>query len=364
MAEFTAQWPAGTLTNLHSSNPEPLSWQELNTITGCDLAQVIAQSNLGYESVQGNEHLRQLISQQYHQNITSNDVVLTSGAQEGIFLVMQALLEANDHVIAFTPCFEPLVKVAENVGASVSTCELLADNNWQIDWASLKCQFNAKTKLLIINFPHNPTGSHITANDLQQLQDLCHEHGCWLFSDEVFRGLEHDTNVRIPAAADDCEQAISMGVMSKALALPGIRLGWLCCQNQQLLQKIITIKSHLSICQSSLDAQLCQKVIPHSERIWQRNLDTILNNKKQLKKLVDSNDEFAWTEPAASATAFIRLNKYQGRDFAQSLAENKKLLVLPDDVFLTEHSGFRISLGLTQTNNHYQQIFNHKPNIS
>ncbi|MCB1582864.1 MAG: pyridoxal phosphate-dependent aminotransferase [Marinicella sp.] len=361
MAEFTSQWPAGSLTNIHSSNPEPLSWEQLQDITNSDVGQILTQSPLGYEPVKGNEKLRHLISHHYHHHIKTDDVVLTSGAQEGIFLVMQALLSSDDHVIAFTPCFEPLVKVAKNTGALVSTCELMAHNNWQIDWQQLKGKFTTKTKLLIINFPHNPTGTHISAGELKKLQELCREYDCWLFSDEVFRGLEHESENRIPPAADDYEKAISMGVMSKALALPGIRLGWLCCKDPALLQEIITIKSHLSICQSSLDGQLCQLIIPHSEAIWQRNTSIILENKTKLREIIRNNDDFTWTEPVASATAFVQLNNNQARFFAQTLAHFHKWLVLPSEVFLTEYQGFRISLGVQQSKTVYQQIFNHRP---
>jgi aspartate/methionine/tyrosine aminotransferase len=344
MAQFSGQWPVGSLQNMHSSNPQPMVWQELSDLTQTDLLAELAQADLAYETTQGNEKLRGLLSQHYHQQISADEIVLTSGAQEGIFLLMNALLKPGDHMVTFTPCFEPLVKVAQDLRAEVSTLPLLAKQAWNIDWEKLEAVVSNKTQLLVINFPHNPTGSHISIAELQRLVKLCADHDCWLFSDEVFRGLEHRLEDYLPSAADLYDKAISMGVMSKALALPGIRLGWLSLQNKSLLKQIMTIKSQLSICQSSLDAKLCQVIIPHSKVLWQRSLQIITDNKNQIEKRLFKHPRFSWQAPKATATAFIHLHE-DAMKFASELADKKSILVMPNDIFLTENSGFRLTLG-------------------
>ena len=345
MAQFSGQWPAGSLQNMHSSNPQVLSWNELSELIDMDVKAIIGSSQLGYESTQGSTSVREAITQQYHQQINTDQVLLTSGAQEGIFMAMHALLEADDHVLAFTPCFEPLVKVAVDIGAAVTTLPLDAANGWAINWQQLENSIQKNTKAVVINFPHNPTGSHITEQELNQLVDICDHHGCWLFSDEVFRGLEHDNNHRLPAASDLYHRAISMGVMSKALALPGIRLGWLTCQNQSFIQQAMVVKSHLSICQSSLDAALCEHIIPHSEAIWQRNQSIITHNKQTVNDLLTDSAHCFWHQPAASATAFIQLKNRTGIEFAKYLATEHQIMVMPNEAFLTPVEGFRLTLG-------------------
>jgi len=349
MAQFNAKWQAGSLQNWHSSNPQPFDWHELEALTKTDLARYLKKTPLTYEPMQGDETLRSLLIQHYHSTQTvqtAQNVMLTSGAQEAIFLVMNALLSNGDHAITFSPCFEPLVTVAQNTGADVTTLPLQAEKAWSIDWPQLEASFRNNTRVLIINFPHNPTGSHIKKSELLRLLDLCDKHNCWLFSDEVFRGLEHDSQFRLPVASDLYDKAIAMGVMSKALALPGIRLGWLSTQNVNVLQKMITIKSHLSICQSSLDTQVCQAIIPHSELIWQRNLAIITKNKKHIEDGIVNHPSFHWQAPKASATGFIQLKHQSALTFTIKVADKKKILLMPNEMFLCDHQGFRISLGI------------------
>lgn len=357
MAQFSAQWPPGSLENMHSSNPAPLNWLELSHLLGMDLNGLMQKTPFNYEPTQGNAVLREQISTAYFTEINTDDVVLTSGAQEAIFLVMQALLSPGDQVITFTPSFEPLVKVAEEIGANVAALPLDESKGWAIDWEQLKSTFSNNTQLLVINFPHNPTGKTISSDELKRLVSWCQKHDCWLFSDEVFRGLEHANADKTPAAADLYDKAISMGVMSKALALPGIRLGWLVSRNIKLIEQLMAIKSHLSICQSSLDAQLCQAIIPSSEKLWQRNLKIILSNKALINQLLSNHDTMTWHEPTGSATAFIQLKNQSGESYAQDLAQHKGLLVLPDSVFLTQQRGFRLTLGRIDSDSLFEQIF-------
>ena len=349
IGQLNQQSPTGTLQNWHSSNPQPMDWDALAQLTGVDFGHSLMQAPLGYEAVAGRPGLRRMLCEQYYPNLDAAHLVTTSGAQEGIFLVMQALLQPGDQVITFTPCFEPLVTVAAETGAEVTTLPLTESNEagWSIDWQQLDQTMGPDTKMLVINFPHNPTGCHISQAEMDKLVTCCEQHGCWLLSDEVFRGLEPQPEQRLAPAATLYDRAISLGVMSKALGLPGIRLGWLATQNQALIQRLSEIKSHLSICQSSLDAELSQVIIPHSEAIWQHHVNRINSNKAALNKIIQDHDDFSWHQPTAAATGFIQLNTEKGQDYAFQLAKAHQVMVLPNEAFLTDRQGFRITLGGT-----------------
>ena len=341
--------PTGNLQNWHSSNPQPMGWEALSQLTGVDFGHTLMRAPMGYEALAGRPSLRRVLCEQHYPNLDAENLVTTSGAQEGIFLVMQALLQPGDQVIAFTPCFEPLVTVAAEAGAEVITLPLTASSEagWTIDWQQLARTVSPDTKMLVINFPHNPTGCHISQTELDKLVAWCDGQGCWLFSDEVFRGLEHQPEQRIAPAATLYDRAISMGVMSKALGLPGIRLGWIATQNQALINRVTTIKSHLSICQSSLDAEMSQAIIPHSEAIWQHHVNRINNNKDAMHEIIQDDALFSWHKPVAAATGFVQLNGVKGEDFADQMATTHQIMVLPNVAFLTELQGFRITLGGT-----------------
>lgn len=362
MAQISAQWPAGDLVNLHSSNPEPFTWHELSTLIGIDLTTQTESTTLGYESTQGNIKLRSLIAELYHSHVLCEQIILTSGAQEGIFMVMQALLQPGDEVIGFTPCFEPLAQVAKQAKAKVTLLPLDATNQWQINWQQLEDTLSAKTKLLVINFPHNPTGAHITADELSRLIKMCQKYDCWLLSDEVFRGLEHNPKDHLNSAADLYDKGIALGVVSKSLALPGIRLGWITTQCNDLIQQIMNIKSYLSICQSSLDVEMCLNILPHSKKIWQRNCDIIKKNKYFLELHLENHPSFTWHKPNAAATAFIQFTSPSDKNTAQIWAEKYRIATLPHQAFLTRHNGFRLTLGARGIEKHYHQILRHDIN--
>ena len=147
-----------------------------------------------------------------------------------------------------------------------------------------------------------------------------------------------------------------MGVMSKSLALPGIRLGWLASQDAELLKGIMIVKSHLSICQSSVDTQLCESIIPYSKLIWQRNINIINHNKKWLEQQLTNHSELYWRTPKAAATGFIQLKSKQATTLTAQWAEEHHILVMPDTAFLTAHAGFRLTLGKHNADSLYQLI--------
>lgn len=109
---------------------------------------------------------------------------------------------------------------------------------------------------VIVNFPHNPTGAHLDPAQWQEVVAHCDSHDAYLFSDEMYRGLEHGTSVKLPAAVDGYKSGISLCGMSKALSMPGLRIGWVAMQDTQLLQQILQLKDYTTIC-SSAPSEVC-----------------------------------------------------------------------------------------------------------
>lgn len=357
MGVFSREHVSSGTINLHSSNPEPFDWYELQSLIDTDLGQLLTQSDFHYESTQGTENVRSLLVEHQYKGLSNEDVVLTSGAQEGIFIVINSLLQTGDEVITFTPCFEPLVTVANAAGAHVHKIPLNPEHGWSIPWRLLEKKISSQTKMIIINFPHNPTGASITQQELKKLVALCEHNDCWLFADEVFRGLEHQ-NKTLPAVATLYDKGISMGVMSKSLALPGIRVGWLVNKKAQLRSDWLNIKSYLSICQSGLDAKLTESVLPHTQKILQRNLQIIGYNKKIMLGCLADHPDFTFSQPKASATAFVQLkNETNAEDFCIITLSNHNIYLMPNTAFLTDDAGFRITLGKRSAATYYQTLF-------
>lgn len=355
MAAFLRSLPAG-LISLHSSHPAPLTAAQLTELIDFKPAQLPHILSQDYAPMAGSEELRQAIADAHYTSTQADHILTTCGAQEALFVTMQALMNKGDQVVCLTPVFEPLTLQAKMAGAQVSTVSLLPDQQWAIDWPALKKVVNKKTRLLIINFPHNPTGKHITEQELNRLLELCRQHDCWLLSDEVFRGLEHQSGRRLPAAVDLYDKAISIAVMSKAYGMPAIRLGWIACRHPHLRQRMLTVKRHISICGSRLDENVAIQILPHSETIFNHHRGQLNHNRSFLADCLPQLPHLRCHPPEAGATCFARLNTQQtltGQVFAEQLAQQQGLLVYPDTCFVTDIPGFRLSIADAAMAEHY-----------
>ena len=187
---------------------------------------------LGYTESSGAPYLREAIAGIYT-TASSDDVLVISSAEEGIFLVYHALLAVGDHVIVETPCYESGLELARSTGAEVSQWTRYFEDGWAHDLAALEALIRENTKMIYINTPSNPTGINMTPEVFTAVMNLAKERGIVVFCDEVYRELEHDPSTRLPAACDAYENAISLGSMSKSYGLPGLRLGWLASRNHR-----------------------------------------------------------------------------------------------------------------------------------
>lgn len=312
---------------------------------------------LTYTRNSGGHKLRSSIAKLYEHN-EADYIATFAGAQEAIFCISHALLQPGDTVVAITPIFEPLIKTAAEIGCTIELVPLLAKNRWLLDLRTIEQKIRSGCRLLILNFPHNPTGAMITQDELDSLITLCRENNCWLLSDEVFRGLEYDPENRLPAATDRYPRAISVSVFSKAFALPGLRIGWISCQNKALINRVMEIKSCLSICNSFLDESLAIRILPHYELIWERNRELLHHNLQKINAFMAQNSaDFRFIPPDAGCTVFPLLrNQTSVESYAQKLVEEHNLLVLPARLFLSDLNAFRLGFGYRENPDHLVAI--------
>ena len=185
----------------------------------------------GYTESPGAPALRAELAAGYD-GLEPDDVLVTSCAEEGIFLVCHALLRPGDHAVVETPCYESALELSRSTGAEVSEWRRRHDDGWTYDLDELGRLVRAGTRLIYVNTPHNPTGSHMTHQELAGVVEIARGCAAVLFCDEVYRDLEHEPELRLPAACEAYERAVSLGSMSKSLGLPGLRLGWLASRDR------------------------------------------------------------------------------------------------------------------------------------
>jgi len=159
--------------------------------------------------------------------------------------------------------------------------------------------------MLVINFPHNPTGHTLTRAELDALIGLARKHGLYLFSDEMYRLLEYDPGMRLPAVCDLYEKGISLSGLSKSFALPGLRIGWLATQENALMQSWLAFKDYTTICNSAPGEILAIIALQNKEQIIRRNLDIIQENIASAEQFFARHaQQFAWFGPRAGSVAF------------------------------------------------------------
>src|SRR5690242_4838242 len=205
---------------------------------------------LGYTEAPGHPLLRAEIASMY-ETIAPDEVLTFSGAEEAIFVAASVLLGPGDHAIVTWPAYQSLHEVARSTGADVTLHELRASEGWAIDVDRLRAQVTPRTRLIVVNVPHNPTGMLPDEATYREIAAIAAEAGATLFSDEVYRFLELDPATRLPAGADVGPHGVSLGVLSKSFAMAGLRIGWLATHDRRLLDAAARYKDYLTICSSA-----------------------------------------------------------------------------------------------------------------
>src|SRR6476469_4882918 len=179
---------------------------------------------LYYPEVNGTTVLRDRIAALYP-NASAANVLVTVGAAQANWMACSTLLEQGDEVIVVSPGYRQVWGLAKNAGCRVKETHLRRTNDWRLNLDELESLATAKTKLISIVNPNNPTGSILTSEEMKRIVSLCQKTGAWLHADEVYRGTEL-TAEETPSFWGMYERAICVNSMSKAYGLAGLRIGW------------------------------------------------------------------------------------------------------------------------------------------
>lgn len=300
---------------------------------------------LGYSESLGSPELRTQIASLYNK-ASSENILVHSGAEEAIFNFMNVVIDAGDQVIVQSPYYQSLGEIARSIGATVIEWKGDPERSWELDLEFLENSLNNKTKVVVVNFPHNPTGFLPTSEFMAELSRLSNERGFLLFSDEVYRGLEYDISLRLPAFVDLSTQGVSLGVMSKTYGLAGLRIGWIATRNKELLHKLSIFKDYTTICNSAPSEFLATLALRHRESIVERNLDIIRKNLSILDSFFDTYTElFDWYKPKAGPIAFPRYLGGSVEHLCRQLVQNAGVLLLPGTLYGDKYNRFRIGFG-------------------
>jgi aspartate/methionine/tyrosine aminotransferase len=331
---------------LSSSDCESLEMAELLRMATPTSLELWETLKLGYTESQGHPLLRAEVSRLYERIPSEN--VLIAAPEEAIFIAMQTLLAPGDHVITISPTYQSLYEIAHSIGCQVTPWRLepILDG-WKLNLEQLERSLTAQTRLLVLNFPNNPTGFIPAQREFDAIIDLARKHNLTIFSDEMYRLLEAAPSLRLPSAADIYEKGITLSGLSKSFALPGLRLGWLTTQDSELIERWLAFKDYTTICNSAPGEILGIIALQNTERIVQRNLEIIHKNIASAEQFFDKyRDKVAWVSPKAGSIAFPRwLGAEPVEQFCQDMLQEQGVMIIPGHLFDFPGNHFRIGLG-------------------
>jgi len=216
-----------------------------------------------------------------------------------------------------------------------------------LDLEEVKRAFRSNTKLLVLNYPHNPTGAVLDKKVLEGIIELARNNGTYIFCDEVYRYLELDETQRMPSIADAYEKGISLNVMTKSFGLAGLRIGWLATRDVNFLEEAGSYKLYTSICNSAPSEILAIMALRAKDQILKRNRSIMLKNLKVLDEFMERNQKsLSWVRPQSGTMALLKLLlPLSVETFTEDMVRTEGVLIMPGSVFDLPGNFFRIGFG-------------------
>jgi aspartate/methionine/tyrosine aminotransferase len=315
-----------------SSDAESWGMHEILALGDEECSHMWNNLRLSYTEARGLPALINEIAKSYESHISGENILCFAGAEEGIYCVVRTLLQKDDHAIILTPCYQSLLSIAQDT-CEISVMDLDETNNWDVDIGRLRSLIIPnKTQLMIMNFPHNPTGSVISKESQRKIVDLAREFGIYIFFDEVYRGLQVSPELELPTIVSIYERGISLGVLSKSFGMAGLRIGWIASQDKTVIEKAADLKHYLSICNSGPSEILALISLRAKRTILDRNQRIVDQNLQLIDKFLEKNgDLFQWNRPKGGCTGFMKLShpSISCEDFAKHLIDKFGILILP-----------------------------------
>ena len=346
LERFFARWEFKAELLLCASDVEGWAMRDLLELADDADRRRWDELRLGYTESPGDPDLRAAISGLY-EHISPDEVLVFSGAEEAIFALHSVLLGPGDHAVVVRPAYQSLAEVGSAAGAEVARVDLREVDGWRLDVDEVRSALRPNTRLILINEPHNPTGSLSDRATFDRLVSLAAEAGVRLIVDEVYRFLEFEPADRLPAGADALPGGVSIGVMSKSFALAGLRIGWVATRDRELLARLAAFKDYTTICNSAPAEVLSLIALKARDRVLARNRGIVAANMPLLDEFFARwAGTFEWVRPRGGSIGFPRLLADLPIDrFAADLVEETGVLILPGTVFAETGNHFRVGFG-------------------
>jgi aspartate/methionine/tyrosine aminotransferase len=298
----------------------------------------LLRAPIAYQPSSGKLALREALAEM--SGAAADDIVVTAGGAEALFLVFVVAAVPGGNVIVPSPGFPTYHAVPEALGLELRTYSML-DESGGFEPVRIKGLIDTNTRLIVVNTPHNPTGATVSVDAMRALQELAVTRGVQLVVDEVFHPIYHGQPC---ASASALAHTTVIGDLSKAFALPGLRIGWIVEPDSARRVQYVNAREYLSVSNNVAGEFLAEIAVRNHRTIHQRTQAATTANLRLLDSLIEQKSGVLdWTRPEGGTTAFVRVKGCADTRPLCIGAAQKGLLMVPGDCF-----GFpdRIRLGL------------------
>lgn len=329
--------------DLASSTGPKWTVKEILGLLDADERERLLETELVYTNAAGGERLRAAVGEM--QGARAEEVQVTTGAAEALLSLFFIASEPGANVVLPSPLFPPTATLAELFKLEVRFYRLRRENDFRVDLDEVKKLVDDRTKLVLVNTPHNPTGTTLDDEELRELHDFAAGRGVQFVADEVYHPVYHgrETNsaARLP-------HATVVGSFSKSLSLSGLRVGWIVDRDAERLARYQNARGYFTVSNTALGEGLAVAALKRREAVFARARKVASANLALLDGFfAEHADRLGWVRPRGGMTTFPWLaDGSDARPFCRALAERGVLLVPGDCFQMPEH--FRIGFGVAE----------------
>lgn len=320
--------------NLSESGVRPLTPREL--VEDAQGLEGLLDQPLVYTQSNGTIELRRAIASMYP-GAGIDHIEVTNGGSEANFITTFNLIEQGDEVVMLVPNYMQTWGLARAFGGTIREWRLIEDRNagrWRVDLGALEGLISARTKMIVICNPNNPTGARLTAAELDAIAKVADKHGAWILSDEVYRGAELDGQETASMWGRSSRAIVTSG-LSKAYGLPGLRIGWI-AGPPSLVASLWSYHDYVTIAPGALSDRLARVALTPERRarLFERTRSILRRNLPLMEEWLREAGGFHWIKPEAGAIVYVRYDHpINSTTLVTRLREEKSVLIVPGDHF-------------------------------
>jgi len=323
------QFEHGIEFNLAASTGPTWTVNDVLALAGEETRQDFLNHKLVYGHPAGNDSLREAIAE--IEGVSADAVQIVTGASEALVALMWLAAEPGANVVLPLPGFTTFSALPESLRLEIRYYRVNRENGFRIDVDEIKRLVDSKTKLILVNNPHNPTGATISDSDMEALHAFAADRGVQLISDQVYHPIYHGERTK---SAARLPHATVISDLSKAFSIPGVRTGWMIEHDAKRRQQYWTARAYFSVCNSTTGEILSEIAIRKRDIVLGRTQEVASRNLKMLDRFMKEHaDVLGWIPPQGGMTAFPWMaSSENARPFCQAATE-RGILLAPGDCF-------------------------------